>query len=459
MKVRRLGVQLDTTLAAAGLVAVVLAAGGMVLVVLVKAQLTGALDASARARAQDVAVLVATQGVRGTLATTGEEAALVQVLGPGQVVLASTENVEGEGPLIPTPAFRAPTSGTRTALPIGDAGQGFRVVALPVSLTEGDGWVYVGSSLRPVERTVARLTRTLVLTLPVLLLLVTGVIAAAVGRSLHPVERIRRRAAELGAADLSLRVPVPAGQDAVVRLAVTMNEMLGRLDASARRQRQFVADASHELKSPLAALQTQIDVAQRYPEAQDRDLTLRELREQTTRMAGLIDGLLFLAHAEERREPPVRVRVDLDELVLAEARRLRALGRVEVTVRGPAAVTVEGSEADLARLLRNVGDNAFAHAGTSVELGLVLADGCAVVTVSDDGPGVAARDRERIFERFTRLDWERGRAAGGGGSGLGLAIVREIAEAHGGTAAMSERADGPGSTLTVRFPRGCVRGF
>lgn len=454
MSRRRLGVRLGTTLAAAGVVAVVLAAGGWLFVVLVRGQLAGAVEAAARARAQDVAVLVSTDGVRGRLATTGEEAALVQVLGPTGLVLAATGNVEGEGPLIPTPAVRAPTSVTRAALPIGTAGQDFRVVALPVSLTEGPGWVLVASSLQPVERTVGRLAATLALTLPVLLLLVTAVIAAAVTRSLRPVERIRSRAAGLGAADLSLRVPVPAGRDAVARLAVTMNEMLGRLDAAARRQRQFVADASHELKSPLAALQAQIDVAVAYPHAQASDLTLRELREQTTRMGSLIDGLLFLARSDERGGSSGHGRVDLDELVLAEVRRLRLLGGMDVTVRGPAAAVVQGSPAELARLLRNLGDNAVAHARTSIAVGLGLDGGCAVLTVADDGPGVPVEDRERIFERFTRLDWERGPT--GGGSGLGLSIVREIAVAHGGTVAMGGRDDGQGAVVTVRLPLGPV---
>lgn len=458
MRRLRPGVRLGTTLAASAVVAVALAVGGLVLVVLVRAQLVDALDASARARAHDVAVLVTDQGVRGTLATTGEDAALVQVIGPTAAVIASTGNVQGEQPLIDPAKLRAPASVTRTAVPIGAAGERFRVVAIPVSLPDGPGWVYVGSSEQPVQRTVARLTGGLLLTLPVLLLLVGAVIHAAVGRGLRPVDRIRRRADELGARDLSQRVPVPPGRDAVARLALTMNQMLARLDSSARRQRQFVADASHELKSPLAALQTQLDVALSHPDAQDVELTMLGLRDQTTRMSGLIDKLLFLARAEERDEPPVPDRVDLDELVLTEVRRLRGQAAtlptaVSVTVHGPDAAQVLGSHADLGRLLGNLGDNALAHAESWVEIGLTAHAGRAVITVTDDGPGVPAEDRDRVFHRFTRLDWDRARLAGG--SGLGLAIVAEITQAHGGHVQMLPRPDGAhGARVEVSLPLG-----
>jgi signal transduction histidine kinase len=451
---RHLGVRLGATLAAAGVVSVAFTLGALLLVAFVQRSQVASIDSSALARARDVAAVAATGPLQSTVASTGEESSLVQVVGPAGTVLASSGNIEGEPAALPSPPQRrATTFQTRTGLPISQ-GEPFRVVAVPVSLKAGKGWVYVATSLAQVNANFSRLVQALLIGLPVLLLVVVGVIWLTVGRALRPVERIRRRAAEIGGQDLQRRVPVPASRDEVARLAETMNEMLSRLQAAAGRQQRFIGDASHELKSPLSALRAQVDVALTYPEDGDTHDVLVHVQEQTKRMAGIVDDLLFLARAAEHTLTSGSECVDLDELVMAEVHRLRALGSdVEIRLVGPDAARVVGSPGDLTRMVRNLGDNAIAHASTCVHIGLRQHNDEAVITVVDDGPGIPVDLRSVVFERFTRLEVDRSRHDGGGGTGLGLAISREIARAHGGELRVGDRADGrPGAAFTVRIP-------
>jgi len=445
----RAGVRLRATVIATVVVAVTLAAGGLVLVLLVHRSLVGSLDAAGLARAHDVAALAAAGRLQGTVASTGEETSVVQVLDPTGRVIAASPNISGEPPLLPSPP-----AGLRRqvlsldGLPIADSAQSFRVVAEPVALSDGRGWVYVATSLAQIDLTTARLAVLLALGLPVLLLVVTTATWRAVGRALRPVEQIRASAAAIGGTELGTRVPVPGTKDEIARLAQTMNAMLARIEDATARQREFVGDASHELRSPLAALQTEVDVALAHPDGEPPAAVLVRMSAQTERMRRLLDGLLFLARADEGASQAGHEPVDLDELVLAEAGRLRTAG-VAVRVLGPAAVRIEGSRSELTRLLRNLGDNAAAHARSAVTVGLAVQDQQAVLTVADDGPGVAAADRERIFERFTRLDAARARLADGGGAGLGLAICRRIVQRHHGEITV---AVGDGGRFVVRLP-------
>jgi signal transduction histidine kinase len=450
----RLGVRVTATVVAAGVVGVALTLSGLLLVTLLHRSLISGVDGAALARAHDVSALASAGRFRGPVASTGEDSALVQVVGPTGEVLASTGNINGEqAALVAPPASRTSGSVTRSGLPIGDQSQRFRVMAVPVVLTDGPGWIYVASSLRSVDATIARLVAALVVGLPTLLLVVTSVIWLAVGRALRPVERIRLRAAQIGGEDLQARVPVPRSRDEVARLAVTMNDMLARLQASAGRQQRFVGDASHELKSPLTALRAQVDVALNYPERTDGRHVLMQVQQESCRMAGLIDDLLFLARVDEGSLHASGERVDLDELVIAEVHRLRHVAGITVSLLGPDAAAVTGSSRDLTRLLRNLGDNAAAHASSAVEIGLRTRAGSAIITVTDDGPGVPADEQDSVFERFTRLEVDRTRHPSGGGSGLGLAITREIARVHGGDVSVRNRDGGNrGAVFTVRIP-------
>jgi signal transduction histidine kinase len=269
-----------------------------------------------------------------------------------------------------------------------------------------------------------------------------------VGRSLRPVEDIREEVERISARELERRVPDAPGDDEVARLAATMNRMLDRLQASQDRQRRLVSDASHELRSPVAAIRQHAEVAGRHPDSMGVDELAAAVLDETDRLQGLVEDLLVLARLDEGAGSAV-AEVDLDDIVLREAARLRQMTTIDVDVRGVEPGRVRGSATALERVVRNLTDNAARHAQGHVAVGLAQADGHVILTVEDDGPGVAPEDRERVFERFVRLDESRGRRTGG--AGLGLSIVREVAAGHGGGATLGESRLG-GVRVEVRLP-------
>jgi signal transduction histidine kinase len=303
--------------------------------------------------------------------------------------------------------------------------------------------VYVGPSLEASQEIVSRLTRSLLLGLPLLIGLLGLAIWYVVGRALRPVEAIRAEVATVSAHGLGRRVPVPATGDEVARLAATMNAMLARLEASDAQQREFVANASHDLQSPLTAFRTELEVALAHPEGTDWTATARSLSAESARMESLVADLLFLARAEDATLPEPRL-LDLDDVVREEVERLRPASGVAVHAEVTAA-PVRGRREDLARMVRNLLANATCHATSRVDLSLVAGGDGIVLTVDDDGPGVPAEHRDRVFDRFYRVDAARDRASSG--TGLGLAIVRSVAEGHGGTVRLE-----PGSRFVVRLP-------
>ena len=449
-----LGVRPSATLAAATVVAAALALGGVALIGLVHSSLVDNLDAASYARARDVASLASAGRLQRVVASTGEDSAVVQVVDRSGTVQSASANVIGESPVLARPpASRKRVSVTASGLPIGGAGESFRIVAQPVVLSDGPGWIYVATSLRQVDVALDRLRTLLAVGLPLLLAVVAATIWGAVGRALRPVEQIRERAATIGGSDLQERVPVPSSRDEIARLAVTMNQMLARLEDSSQRQRRFIGDASHELRSPLSAMRAQVDVALTHPDAMEPHDVLRSVQHHAQRMTQLIEDLLFLARADEGGLTSTTETVDLDELVLAEMHRLRTHGsaRIEVVATDPARVA--GSQRDLTRMLRNLGDNALAHARTTVSIGLTATDRDATISVSDDGPGVPPEERLRIFSRFARVDEARARPRSGTGAGLGLSIARQIVDAHGGEISVVESSQfGHGARFVVRLP-------
>lgn len=450
---RRFGVRVRVVVAAALIVAITLTASCAILLALMHQSMTASLDATELARAQDVAAQVKAGSLHGVIPSTAIDSVAVQVIGPTGTVAASTVNLNGEGPMLPhPPAKRKSTTLTVADFPL-DTGGAFRVTIEPTIVNNGPGWVYAASSLSPIDAATNSLVALFSWGVPLIVLAVALITAVSVRQALRPVVHIRRRADAIGAADLSQRVPVPAGNDEITRLATTMNGMLARLEVAATRQQQFIGDASHELRGPLTALQTQIDIAISHPNAPEATQTLPRLREQVTRMAILIDDLLFLARSTETSPLVVAAPVDLDELVLAEATRLRDLGGLTVHVDDLNAARVRGSFRDLTRMLRNLGDNAYDHANSTVSLALTTTRRTAQITVTDDGPGIAAEDRDLIFARFGRLDDARTRNTRGGGSGLGLSIARNVMEACGGTLAVQDRPDRrQGAMFVARMP-------
>lgn len=448
------GVRARVTAAASLVLASIMVIGAIVLVSLVNQSLQDNLDAAAVTRAQDVAATLTTNGVRSSIATGSEDSSLVQVVDSTGAVVSASENISGEPAVLALPpSTYGSVSVTVGSVPVGANAQLFRVVAEPVQLPSGAGWVYVASSLEQVESATGSLVLLLSIGLPIMLVIVGGTIWFAVGRALRPVESIRSRAVEIRA-DLSQRVPVPAANDEIGRLARTVNEMLDRLAAAAEEERRFVGDASHELRSPLAAIRSQVDVALEHPGNMDPLTVLATVQKQTVQMAHLLDDLLFLARISEPPSTHGESTVDLDEIVLNEAHRLqRRSGDVAVHLGHLDAARIPGSARDLARLVANLGDNALHYARTEVRVELFSTPGALAIVVTDDGPGIAVEDRERVFDRFTQLEDARSRSVPAPGAGLGLAIAQQIAARHGGTITVGERGDETsGTVMRVTLP-------
>ncbi|MFF1912273.1 sensor histidine kinase [Streptomyces sp. NPDC058239] len=287
--------------------------------------------------------------------------------------------------------------------------------------------VHAGAPLAAEQEAVGTVRRAMLIGLPVLLLVVAGVTWLVTRRALRPVEGIRREMAAITASeDLSRRVPEPGSRDEIARLARTTNETLTALEASVDRQRRFVADASHELRSPIASLRTQLEVGAAHPELLDVPGAVAD----TVRLQALAADLLLLARLDAG-ERPGRTTLDLGALVHEEVSQ-RTGDRIPVAVSVPesGAFEVAGSRGQLARVIGNLLDNAERHAERTVVVSLRAQRGGVVVAVTDDGTGVPPDERERIFERFVRLDDARTRDEGG--AGLGLAIARDVAARHGG---------------------------
>ncbi|MFE7353667.1 ATP-binding protein [Streptomyces sp. NPDC057543] len=287
--------------------------------------------------------------------------------------------------------------------------------------------VHAGAPLAAEQEAVGSVRRAMLIGLPVLLLVVSGVTWLVTRRALRPVEGIRREMAAITASeDLSRRVPEPGSRDEIARLARTTNETLTALEASVDRQRRFVADASHELRSPIASLRTQLEVGAAHPELLDVPGAVAD----TVRLQALAADLLLLARLDAG-ERPGRTTLDLGALVHEEvSQRIGDRIPVAVSVPGSGAFEVAGSRGQLARVIGNLLDNAERHAEHAVTVSVRGERGSVVVAVTDDGVGVPPEERERIFERFVRLDDARTRDEGG--AGLGLAIARDVAVRHGG---------------------------
>lgn len=433
-----------TVCVAVAVVGVALLVGAVALVASSHAALVREVRATAALRAAE-ATRALQAGTDPVAAVAGDDDVVLQVLGPAGEVLAATPNAAGR----PALARLSPGQSRAIEVPFDDD----EFLAVSVS-ADGGRSVLVGLSLDAVEESTQALAALLAVGVPAVLLVVGATTWRSVGRALAPVDAIRAEVDSISAAQLHRRVPQPPTGDEIGRLATTMNRMLDRLERSRARERRFVADASHELRSPIAAIRQHAEVALAHPDRLDTGELARTAHAESLRMQALVDDLLLLAQADEHTLTLRRRPVDLDDLVLAEARRLReatsvAGDSIVVDSSGVSGARVDGDPAALRRMLHNLGDNAARHARSRIALALSERDGWAELHVDDDGPGVPAADRSRVFERFVRLDEARART--GGSSGLGLAIVAEIVAAHGGTAVVEDAPAG-GARITVRLP-------
>ena len=378
-----------------------------------------------------------------------------QVVTQGGQVAAASEALYDRPPM----SLQRPAVGVRESVPLNraayrsstdDDGQVGVIEATTVHTAQGPLTIYAAVFGSQVQRSTGILALGLAIGLP-LILLVTGLLTwFLTGVALRPVDEMRAEVASIAEDELDRRVEVPPGDDELSRLAATLNEMLERLDDSQAAQRSFVSDASHELRSPIASLLTTIEVARSRPDATDWTRVSTVVEAEVRRLKALVDDLLLLATRSELRGEVASIPVDLDDIVFAEAERLRLQGQLAVVSREVSAARTLGDPLELQRIIRNVVDNASRHAKTAITLSLRTDGAWAYLQVGDDGPGVDLATSDRLFERFARAETARDRPSGG--AGLGLAIVASVVGSMGGSARFvpAER----GATVELVFP--CV---
>lgn len=437
-------VRARTTLAATLLFAVALAIGGAGLLTVLRNTMVENVDTALRLRATDIGSLLEGGTVLADVAIVDEEDSFIQIVADGKVVVASG-NVTGEAPIVD----EAPgVIVTQEQNPVGDGP--FRVLVSVADTPSGPVTIVAGSTLEDLDRTIRVTLGTLVVGIPVLVFVAAAMTWFLVGRALRPVEAIRAEVAEIGSTDLHRRVPLPETGDEIGRLAMTMNDMLDRIESASVRQQRFVSDASHELRTPIATIRHELEVALRATSETDWPQVAASVLEEDLRVQRLVDDLLWLArHDHVRDRGPGRL-VDLDEIVMSQIQRRTPRRGIAVNASKVSAGQVRGYPDDLTRVVQNLLDNAVRHASSQVAVRLSGDEhGIIHLHVDDDGPGVPADRRDAIFERFTRSDQARGRDAGG--AGLGLAIAAEIVEDHGGTLLVTESELG-GARFTVELP-------
>jgi signal transduction histidine kinase len=432
-----------------GGLAVGLLVGGLLILTVLNYVLVHSLDANSRQTAREVGSLVEANSVPALIPSTGTE--LVQVLDGQNRIRAATAGADRLVPLLRPSELAQAEDGAVVVIPadrVGESGT-LRVVALVAGSGDAERVVLVAAPTHTVEESNEAVRAILLIAYPLLVAALALLAWRVVGWALRPVEELRQGAERISASGRRAGpLPVPDGDDEVHRLAVTLNDMLDRLDAGRARQRAFVADAAHELRSPIASLRTQLEVADRLGEA----APAADLITDVSRLSRLVDDLLLLARADEG-DPALRLDEAVDLTTIAhDAAASQAGARVPVTVDGNAdPVWAVGDPVSMRRIVDNLVGNAVRHASTRVRIAAEpMEAGSVRLRVSDDGPGIPAADRERVFDRFTRLD--NARARDEGGAGLGLAIVRELVRQHSGTVTLGDAE--PGLQADVTLPAG-----
>ncbi|MCW2879866.1 MAG: heavy metal sensor signal transduction histidine kinase [Sphaerisporangium sp.] len=439
---RRKSLRFRLTATASAALALALAAATSLLVGVLGKGLIASTDEVTYQRARDVVALADDGRLYDPVAVS--DGTIIQVLDARGRITHVTLGTDRLVPLVDAQARAAtPPDGRGRFVdgsPYGLPGP-LRVVVLHA---DHGRTVIAARSFKDVSESLATTVHMLVIGTPMLLVLLGVASWLIIGRTLRPIAALRRGAAEISGTARARRLPVPEARDEVHELATTLNDMLARLEAADASQRALISDAAHELRSPLASIRLQLEVALGHPEGQEWPETAEGVLEDTFRLSRLAEGLLTLARLDERR-PARRQPVDLGELIGATAGRY---DEALVKVAAVQAAVVDGDAMDLGRVLVNLLDNAVRHAGSQVGVELHATRDEAVITVTDDGPGIPEADRERVFNRFTRLDSARSRDEGG--AGLGLAIVRETVRAHGGSVDLEDAS--PGLRAVVRLP-------
>jgi signal transduction histidine kinase len=463
---RRRSLRARLTVTAALGLAVALAGLATLSITTLSLALDRGLDQSARQTGQEVAALVDANRLPNPVPVAAGTA-VVQVIDSGGRIVAASAGADRLVPLLPDAKAAALARSHDGVMldgrPLGLPEQ-LRVVAVAGQHRET---VIAAVSDDAVHATLATVGHILLIGTPLLLVLMIWVSWLITGSTLRPITALRRGAEKVTAAAGPQRLPVPEARDEVHSLAVTLNDMLSRLEEAQQRQRRFVSDTAHELRSPIASMRAQLEVALDHPDSQRWEDTGQDVLADTLRLSRLAEDLLTLARLEERGEtrnggpapeggapgggaPGHGAPVDLAQLVAGIPARY-AQAPVPVVADAPAPCPVRGDADALGRMLVNLVDNAVRYARSQVTVAAHPGGGTVLVTVTDDGCGIPADRAERAFERFTTLDDARARPDGDvSGAGLGLAIVRATAHAHGGRAWL-EDAD-PGLRASVRLP-------
>jgi signal transduction histidine kinase len=454
---RRRGLRARVTLTAAAGLLIAIVAADLLLFNTLRVALTRSVDDSARQGATEVAALIDANRLPALVPVA--PGITVQVLDPAGRITNVSLGADRLDPLLAVPA--AATS-ARTGQAVTLNGPQFdmpsllRVVA--VKADNGD-LVIAAVPYSSAGDSLSVVAKALVFGTPLLFILFTGAIWLAVGSTLRPIGLLRRGAADVTATGVPRDLPVPEARDEVRSLAVTLNDMLSRLAAAQQRQRDLVSDTAHELRSPIASIRAQLEVALDHPSGQDWESTGRDVHADVLRLARLAEDLLLLARLDEQalgtRSLDSRAPVDLAELARSGAGRY-AGARVPVVCAAVEPCLVAGDRDSLDRLLVNLLDNAARYAKSQVTVTVCREGEWAVLTVADDGPGIPPADVERAFDRFARLDTARNRDGDeAGGAGLGLAIVRATARASGGDVRLEPAGPDPlwpGIRAIVRVP-------
>jgi signal transduction histidine kinase len=432
-------------------VAGALVLGGVILYAVLASSLTRTVQSAALASAQEVALLVSSGRIPDPVPASGAQ--VVQVLSADNRVLTGSLTADRLTALVTPEEKERAVAGDVVVVAGNRSGLSGGLQVSAVEAGSGADRVTVVAALPTADLESATTTlRNLLLVVFPLLLLVCALIAwRVIGAALKPVEELRSGAASIDGSSTDERLPVPPTHDEIAALATTLNEMLDRVAGARRTQRAFVADAAHELRSPLATMRTQLEVATRLGEG---GRLPDDLLPEVARLSGLVEDLLLLARADDGGTPTPSVTgaVELGGLVDEVSARY-ATARVPVrsgVASGLVTVSVDASYDDLYRALTNLVDNAVRHASSEVELSLDVVDGTARIGVTDDGHGIPEADRERVFDRFTRLDEARDRDSGG--TGLGLAIARELLRRNGSRVFLGDAR--PGVRAVVTLPTG-----
>ena len=445
---RRLAtVRVRTTLGTSIVVGLALLGLGALLSIVIRNTMTEKIDDTLVIRAAELATSIEVIDERRGIPLGDGDDSFTQIIAADGEILAASRSIRDAPVLTSAPA------GTFADFP-GRLSSAERV-RVHVRDGPGDVKIIVATSAEGVDDVVAVVTTSLQLGLPLLLLLVAGSTWVVTGRTLGPVEAIRAEVADIGHADLHKRVPEPRTRDEIGRLADTMNHMLERLEQANERQQRFVSNASHELRTPIATIRHQLEVALT-ESSPDWPNIAEGILEEDLRMQRMVDNLLWIAKYDQAKKTNTTYKpVDLDAVAASEARRQRAeeshrARPIAVDTTAIHAGQVRGNADDLTRAVRNLVDNAHRHADQRIAIAVTSLDSAVELLVDDDGPGVDSADQERIFERFTRADEARSRDDGG--VGLGLAIARDIATAHGGTLEVTESAPLGGARFSLTLP-------